>query len=120
LVREFAPSWQFALSCKAFLFDIHTNRVYDEKEIQRGDLSMRRRINVMLPEETVRLIDRVSEKGNRSRLIDEAIKRYVAEIGRAKLRKLLKEGALRRAERDRRLAEEWFLLEEEAWPTQER
>jgi CopG family transcriptional regulator/antitoxin EndoAI len=73
---------------------------------------MHRRINVTLPEETVRLIDRVSEKGDRSRFINEAVKRYIGEMGRANLRKLLKEGSLRRAGRDRRLAEEWFLLEE--------
>jgi CopG family transcriptional regulator/antitoxin EndoAI len=71
------------------------------------------RINVTLPEETVKLIDRVSEKGDRSRLINEAVKRYIQEVGRANLRKLLKEGAHQRAERDRRLAEEWFLLNEE-------
>jgi len=72
---------------------------------------MHRRINVTLPEETVHLIERVSPKGDRSRLIDLAVKRYITEIGRAKLRKKLKEGALRRAERDRNLAEEWFLLD---------
>jgi CopG family transcriptional regulator/antitoxin EndoAI len=32
------------------------------------------------------------------------------------LKEQLKEGAIRRAERDRQLAEEWFSLEEEAWP----
>jgi CopG family transcriptional regulator/antitoxin EndoAI len=71
------------------------------------------RINVTLPEETVRLIDRVAEKGNRSRLINEAVKHYIREMGRANLRERLKEGARQRAERDRRLAEEWFLLNEE-------
>ncbi len=76
---------------------------------------MHRRINVTLPEETMKLIKHVSRKGGRSRLIDLAIKRYVMEIGRANLRKKLKEGALRRAPRDRQLAEEWFLLEDQAW-----
>jgi len=92
---------------------IETNR-------NRGDIDVRQRINVTLPEDTVRLIDRVSEKGDRSRLINEAVRRYIDEIGRANLRKLLKEGALQRAERDRRLAEEWFWLEEEAWPKKKR
>ncbi len=81
---------------------------------------MHRRINITLPEETVRLIDRVSEKGDRSRLIDKAVKRYVSEARRATLRKRLKQGALRRAERDLRLAEESFFLEEEAWLTNAR
>ncbi len=48
----------------------------------------------------MRLIDRVAKKGDRSRFIAEAVDRYVAEIGRVNLRKRLKEGALRRAERD--------------------
>ena len=58
-----------------------------------------------------------AKKGNRSRLIDKAVKRYVTDARRANLRKLLKQGALRRAERDLRLAEESFFLEEEAWHT---
>ena len=76
---------------------------------------MHRRINVTLPEETVRLMDRVSRRGDRSKLINEAVRRYVDEIGRANLRKRLKEGYLRTGERDLRLAEDWFLLDEEAW-----
>lgn len=76
---------------------------------------MHRRLNITLSEETVRLIDRVAEKGGRSRLISDAVRRYVKEMGRAKLRKRLKEGAIRRAERDLQLAEDWFALEEEAW-----
>ena len=96
-------------------FDIHTIDVYIKDDMHRGDDTMHRRINVTLPEETVKLIDRVSQKGDRSRLIDHAIRRYIREAGRANLRKRLKEGALRRAPRDQKLAEEWFLLEEEAW-----
>jgi CopG family transcriptional regulator/antitoxin EndoAI len=80
---------------------------------------MRRRINITLPEETVRLINRVA-KGNRSRFIAEAVTHYVGTTGRAELRRRLKEGALRRAERDRRLAAQWFPLDEEAWPTARR
>jgi len=78
---------------------------------------MQRRINISLPEETVRLMDRVSSRGDRSRLINEAVRRYVASRRRANLKKRLKEGALRRRERDLRLSTDWFLLDEEAWPT---
>lgn len=74
-----------------------------------------KRINITLPERTVKLMDRVTTKGTRSRLIDEAVRRYVEQLGRANLRKHLKEGAIREAEMDLRLAEEWFPLEEEAW-----
>ena len=76
---------------------------------------MHRRLNITLPEETVRLLDRVVRKGNRSRLIARAVERYVAEVGRENLRRQLKEGALRRASRDRELAEAWFRIDEEAW-----
>jgi CopG family transcriptional regulator/antitoxin EndoAI len=71
---------------------------------------MHRRINATLPEETVRLLDRVSEKGDRSKLINEAVRRYIKKIGRANLRRRLRQGYLRTAERDIRLSEEWFLL----------
>ena len=78
---------------------------------------MHRRLNITLPEETVRLIDRVAAKGDRSRLIAEAVAHYVRATGRARLRRRLKEGAMRRAQRDARLAQEWLPLDEEAWRT---
>ena len=76
---------------------------------------MHRRINITLPEETMRLIDRVAPKGDRSRLINEAVKRYVRQVGRAEIRKRLKEGAIREAELDLKLAAEWFPVDDEAW-----
>jgi CopG family transcriptional regulator/antitoxin EndoAI len=79
---------------------------------------MYQRINITLPEETVGLIDRVTKKGNRSQFIDQAIKHYVDAVGKANLKKQLKEGAIKRAERDLRLAEEWFPIEEELWQDQ--
>jgi CopG family transcriptional regulator/antitoxin EndoAI len=82
----------------------------------KGDITiMRKRINISLPEETLELIDRVIEHGDRSRLIDEAVRRYIQETGRANLRKRLKEGAIRRAERDLQRAEEWLSVDEEVW-----
>ena len=74
-----------------------------------------RRINITLPEETIRLIDRVAKKGDRSFLISEAVQRYVASVGKARLRRLIKEGARRNADRDLRLAEEWGSLDETTW-----
>lgn len=75
---------------------------------------MHQRINITLPADIVRLLDRVTTKGNRSRFIAAAVRRHAEETYRQDLAKRLKEGALRRAERDRQLAEEWFELEEEA------
>lgn len=81
---------------------------------------MYRRLNITLPDETVRLIDRVAARGDRSRLIAEAVTHYVGRTSRAQLRKRLKEGAVGRAERDLRLARDWFPLDEEAWPKNRR
>ncbi len=69
------------------------------------------RVNVTLPPQTLRLIDRVAKKGNRSRLIDEAVRFYVQEKGRVNLRNELRLGAIARKERDQSLAEEWFRLD---------
>jgi CopG family transcriptional regulator / antitoxin EndoAI len=76
---------------------------------------MHRRINITLPEKTVQLIDRLAQKGDRSRLITEPIVRYIEEVGRRNLRKQIKEGVIKRAERDLEIAKEYFPLEEEAW-----
>jgi CopG family transcriptional regulator/antitoxin EndoAI len=75
-----------------------------------------RRINITLPERALKLVDRVASRGDRSRFIAEAIQHYVSASKRIQLKKSLKEGAIRRAERDRVLVDEWFNLEEEVWP----
>ena len=74
--------------------------------------ALRQRINVTLPMPTVRLLDRVAGKGERSRLIDYAVRSIIDRQGRRNLRKLLREGATQRAQRDRVLAEEWFRLDD--------
>lgn len=76
---------------------------------------MHKRVNVTLPEETIRLIDRSAGNGNRSRFIDEAVKYFVRRHGRTELRRLLEEGAERRAARDLAIAAEWFDLDKDAW-----
>jgi CopG family transcriptional regulator / antitoxin EndoAI len=81
---------------------------------------MYKRINITLPESTVRLMERVAGKGDRSRLVDEALKQYLRGVTRKSLKKRIKEGSVRRFERDRALAEEWFLIDEEVWPKDQR
>lgn len=81
----------------------------------KAHTSARKRVNITLSEDTLKLLDRITTPGLRSRLIDQAVRSYVKERGLANLRKALKEGALRQAERDTRIAEEWFALDEEAW-----
>ncbi len=75
----------------------------------------RKRINVILPQDTISLIDQVAEAGARSNLINEAVRFYIGETGKANLRKQLREGALRNADRDLRLSANWFSVGEEAW-----
>ena len=81
-----------------------------------GQETMYKRINITLPDSTVRLMERVAGKGERSRLVDQALRQYLRGVTRKSLRKQIKEGSIRRSERDRGLAEEWFFLEEETWP----
>jgi metal-responsive CopG/Arc/MetJ family transcriptional regulator len=58
-------------------------------------------------------MDRVAGKGQRSSLIDRAVRRYVKEETRANLRKQLAEGYQANAAEDLQLAEDWFPLEEQ-------
>ena len=76
---------------------------------------MHKRVNVTLPEETIRLIDRAAERGDRSRFIDAAVRYFVRQRGRTELRRLLEEGAERRAARDLAIAEEWLPVARDAW-----
>lgn len=73
---------------------------------------MNKRLNITLPQETVRLMDRIAGKGQRSRLIDQAVHHYVEQESRNTLRKRLQEGARARAERDLQLAAEWFAIDD--------
>ena len=90
---------------------IHMISVYTA-HIGKSEGPMNQRLNITLPEQTVRLLDRAVPKGQRSRLIDEAVKRFVREQGRVSLREQLERGAKARAERDLDVAEEWFALPE--------
>jgi len=76
---------------------------------------MTARINVVLPLETLRVLDRVAPKGSRSRLISEAVLYYVERKAKTNLAERLKAGALANARRDLEIAQEWFSLDEEAW-----
>lgn len=73
------------------------------------------RINITLPEQTVRLLDRIATKGKRSRIIDEAVREYVGKVGKRRLRKQLAEGYRQSAAEDSEIAAQWFVIDEEAW-----
>jgi CopG family transcriptional regulator/antitoxin EndoAI len=74
---------------------------------------MSQRLNIILPDQTVAVLDRVTTKGNRSRFIDRAVRHFIEIRGKANLRQRLKEEAIATADRDLALAAEWFPLEEE-------
>jgi CopG family transcriptional regulator/antitoxin EndoAI len=73
------------------------------------------RVNITLPSRTLRRIDHATARGERSRLIEVAVTEYLDGHARTSVEKLLKEGALARAERDRELAKDWVTLED-VWP----
>ncbi len=63
---------------------------------------MNKRLNIMLPDATLKVLDRLAPKGDRSRFISQAVLR-------------LKQGALAHAQLDLEIAEEWFPVEQESW-----
>lgn len=74
---------------------------------------MSKRINIILPDKTVSVLDRVTTKGSRSEFISRAVLHFVETAGKTNLRARLKEEAIMNAERDAAIAAEWFPLEEE-------
>ena len=71
------------------------------------------RVDVTLPKETVRLLEKIAKKGDRSRLVDQAIRFFVKEMSGANLKKQIKEGAMVNGSRDLNLVEEWFSIDDE-------
>jgi hypothetical protein len=73
---------------------------------------MSKRINIILPDKTVALLDGLTT--NRNRFIDRAVRHLVETESKARLRTLLKREAIDNVARDLAIAAEWFTLEEEA------
>jgi len=76
---------------------------------------MSKRINIMLPERTLAVLDRVARRGNRSQFVSRAVLHYVETQGKQSLREQLKAGYLANADENLRIAAEWFPIEEQAW-----
>ncbi len=74
------------------------------------------RVNITLPEATLKIIDRVAGTGKRSRFIDTSVKYYVRETTRSKIRESLKNGYATLAEADRLIAKDWSVFDRETWP----
>ncbi len=74
-----------------------------------------KRINITLPEETIQRIDKIVKEGKRSQFIDRAINFYLEKKSKAQLRQSMKEGAIKRAQRDLDIYSDYFVYEEELW-----
>jgi hypothetical protein len=94
--------------------DIHTVSVYAMREIMPKPSGSNQRINIVLPRETLAILDRVASKGKRSSFITRALLHYVGVYGKQNLRERLKQEAMDNSERDLAIAAEWFPIEEEA------
>jgi CopG family transcriptional regulator/antitoxin EndoAI len=75
---------------------------------------MGKRINIVLPDETLSILDRVASAGTRSAFISRAVLHYIETQSSQSLRQTLAAGYVANAERDLAIAAEWFPLEGEA------
>jgi hypothetical protein len=76
---------------------------------------MAKRINVVLPEATIRTLDRLARPGERSRLINKAVQYYAATQSAEALRERLKAAAIRDRDLDEEIARDWLAVDQETW-----
>ncbi len=76
---------------------------------------MTKRINVVLPETTIRAIDRVAKPGERSQFINRAVEHYIATQSAEAIRKRLEITAIRDRDLDREIALDWTAVDKEEW-----
>ena len=67
---------------------------------------MSKRINIVLPDQTLAVLDRVAGKGSRSQSISRAVLHFIASQAKDNLRERLKREALENAGRDVEMAAE--------------
>lgn len=76
---------------------------------------MAKRINVILPEATIRTLDRLARPGQRSRLIERAVQHYVNTASAEALEERLKQAAIRDRDLDMEIARDWFAVDQAQW-----
>lgn len=69
---------------------------------------MNQRFEITLSQETINKITALSTIENLSNFIDQAVNFYIKEINANYLKEQLKEGAIKRRERDLEIAESWL------------
>jgi len=73
------------------------------------------RINIVLPEDTLRVIDGLAPRGQRSRFIQRAVEHYVAAASPEAMRERLAAAALRDRDLDLEIARDWSAVGREQW-----
>jgi len=81
---------------------------------QKGQI-MYQKINITLPEQIARHIEQMADEKSISRFVEDAVIYYMEHTGKITLREQMKQGALKRAERDLKLSHEWDSLEDSIW-----
>jgi CopG family transcriptional regulator/antitoxin EndoAI len=76
---------------------------------------MNKRINIVLPEATVRTIDKMAKPGHRSRFIDQAVQHFVANKSAEALRAQLERSAIRDRDLDQNFIADWSALDQASW-----
>jgi hypothetical protein len=76
---------------------------------------MAKRINIILPEDTIQTIDRLSRPGQRSRFIRRAVEHYVATASPEALHGRLKQAAIRDRDLDLEISRDWLAVDQEQW-----
>lgn len=76
---------------------------------------MTQRINITLPESTLRTLNRLAKPGERSRFIDKAVQHYAATRSQEALREQLRETSLRDRDLDQQVMDDWASVDSEGW-----
>lgn len=76
---------------------------------------MYQKINITLPEQIAHLIEEMEDEKSISQFVEDAVIYYMEHTGKLTLREQMKQGALKRAERDLKLSREWNCLEDTTW-----
>ena len=77
--------------------------------------SMTRRVNIVLPDTTLRTINRLAGRGQRSRFINQAVQHFVAWQSAEALRTRLEQAVVRDNDLDREVTAEWLDVDQQAW-----
>jgi len=78
-------------------------------------MSMARRINVVLPESTIKSLTKVAKPGERSKFIDKAVRHYIANESKEALRARLEFTTRRDIDLNREIMEDWADVDRESW-----